>query len=76
MKHYHKQVCQEHPAKHDSNGNGEIVTAIRRFSGWLRIIKLCLEKGLQQMTPSEHKVVSWLVEHVAWVPSHWKLMSA
>ena len=49
------------------NGNGEVENAIRRFSGLLRTIKLCLEKRLQQRVPTDHKLMSWLVEHVAWI---------
>ena len=67
MRHYHEQVGQQHPAKYDSNGNGEVENAIRRFSGLLRTVKLCLEKRLQQRVPTDHKVMSWLVEHVAWI---------
>ena len=50
---------------YDSNANGEVENAIRRFSGQLRTAKLCLEKRLQQRVPTDHKVMSWLVEHVA-----------
>lgn len=44
MRHYHEQVGQEHQAKYDPNGNGEVENAIRSFSCLLRIKKLCLEK--------------------------------
>ena len=67
MRHYHEQIGQAHLAKYDSNGNGEVENAIRRFSGLLRTIKLCLGKRLQQRIPTDHKVMSWLVEHVAWI---------
>jgi hypothetical protein len=48
LRHYHEQIGQGHPAKYDSNANGEVGHAIRIFSGLLRTTKLCLEKGLQQ----------------------------
>jgi hypothetical protein len=67
MRHYHEQVGQEHPPVYDSNANGEVENAIRRCSGLLRTVKLCLEKRLQQRVPTDHKVMSWLVEHVAWI---------
>ncbi len=67
MKQYHDHVGQEHPPVYDSNANGEVEHAIRRSSGQLRTVKLCLEKRLQQRVPTDHKVMSWLVEHVAWV---------
>ena len=67
MRHYHEQVGQEHPPVYDSNANGEVENAIRRFSGQRRTAKLCLEKRLQHGGPTDHKVMSWLVEHVAWI---------
>ncbi len=67
MRHYHEQVSQEHIPDNDSNAIGDVENAIRRFSGLLRTVKLCLEKRLQQRVPTDHKVMSWLVEHVAWV---------
>ncbi len=36
MRHYHKQVGQEHPSVYDSNANGEVENATRRPSGQLR----------------------------------------
>ena len=67
MRHYHEQVGHTHHATYGSNGNGEVENAIRRFSGLLRTMKLCLEKRLQQRVPTDHKVMSWLVGHVAWI---------
>ena len=61
------QIFNEHPARYDSAGNGEVENAIRRFTGLLRTLKLCLEKRLQRRIPSEHKLMSWLVEHAAWI---------
>ena len=56
-----------HPPKYGSNADGEVGNAIRRFSGLMRTSKLCLEKRLQQRSPTDHMVMSWLVEHVGWV---------
>ena len=62
-----EQVVQEHPAAYDSAGNGEVENAIRRFSGLLRTLKLCLEQRIQRRVPGEHKLMSWLVEFTAWL---------
>ncbi len=61
------QVLEEHPARYDSAGNGEVENAIRRFSGLLRTLKLCLERRLGHRVPTDHRIMSWLVEHTAWI---------
>ncbi len=60
------QVAEKSPAPHDSKGNGSIENAIRQVQGLLRTMKSCLEERLQCRIPSNHAVMWWLVEHVAW----------
>ena len=61
------QVAQEHPPPYDSRSNGSIENCIRQVQGHLRTMKFSFERKVQSKVPDGHIVLSWLVEHVAWL---------
>ncbi len=62
-----EQVMQEHSAKYDSQSNGEIEVGVRDIRGILTANKLCLEERIGRRIPTDHVLLTWLVEFAAWV---------
>ena len=62
-----EQITEEHSARYDSQSNGEIGVAVRDVKALLAANKLCLESRLGRHVPNEHAIMTWLVEHVAWI---------
>ena len=62
-----EQVGFEHPPPYDSRANGSVENACKLMKGQLRTMKLCLEQHLQKRIPEEHPLMSWMVEHSAWL---------
>ena len=62
-----EQVTEEHPARYDSKSAGDIEVAVRDVKGLLTANKLCLEDRIKRRIPTDHVLLTWLVEFVAWV---------
>ena len=61
------QVTLEHPPPYDPRSNGSVENGARLVKGHLRTMKSCLERKLRKKIPEEHPLMSWLVEHTAWL---------
>ena len=61
------QVTLEHPPPYDPRSNGSVENGVRLVKGHLRTMKSCLERKLRKKIPEEHPLMSWLVEHTAWL---------
>ena len=61
------QASFEHPPPYDSRSNGSIENAVRLFKGMLRTAKLALELRAGKRVPEQHAIVTWLIEHVAFL---------
>ena len=61
------QVTQEHPPPYDSRSNGSVENGVRLVKGHLRTMKSCLESKIRKKIPEQHPLMSWLVEHTAWL---------
>ena len=61
------QVASEHPPSYDSQSNGSIENAVKQVQGHLRTLKFSLEMRVKASVPATHAVVSWMVEHAAWL---------
>ncbi|MBV61870.1 MAG: hypothetical protein CMH65_11270 [Nevskiales bacterium] len=59
-------VQEEHPTAYDKGSNGLAEGAVKTVQGMTRTLKLDLENRLQRSIPSDHPLIHWLVEHVAW----------
>ena len=53
------------PPVHESESNGAIENGVKLFKGLLRVHLLALEKKIEGFIPSDHPVMSWLVECVS-----------
>ena len=62
-----EQIAHEHPPPYDSRANGSVENACRQLKGQLRTLTLGLEQRIQKRIPPEHPIMSWLVEHCAWL---------
>ena len=62
-----EQLQEENAVTYDSKSNGDAENAVKQVQKQLRTLKLCLEKRLQRRIPTSHPVVTWLVEHAAWL---------
>ena len=58
---------EEHAVPYDSNTNGDAENAVKQLQKQLRTVKLCLESRVRQRIPNQHPLLSWLVEHAAWM---------
>ena len=61
------QVTQEHPPRYDSRSNGSVENGVRLVKGHLRTMKSCPEMKIRKKIPEQHPLMSWLVEHTAWL---------
>ena len=61
------EVAREAPPAYDSRANGSIENAVKQVQGLLRTLKLSFEKCINGNTSDEHVVMSWMVEHVAFI---------
>ena len=59
-------VQDEHPMPYDKNGNGDIESAVKVFTGQFRTLKLCLERSFGAKLPNRHPALQWLVKYAAW----------
>ncbi len=62
-----QQATEEHGARYDSASMGEVESAVKQVQRMLRTLKLCLEDRLKRRIPTNHPVMTWLVEHTAWI---------
>ena len=62
-----EQVMDEQAVKYDSKSNGDAENAVKQVTKQLRTLKLCLEQRISKKIPTAHPVMTWLVEHAAWV---------
>ena len=53
------------PPPHESESNGSVENGVKLFKGMLRVHLLALERKLKGNIPSQHPVMTWLVECVA-----------
>jgi hypothetical protein len=60
-------VGEEHSAKYDSQSNGQAENAIRNVRGIFRTMRLCLEARIGKVIELDHPVLSWMLEHAAFV---------
>ena len=63
-----------HPGESQSNGLAERSVGV--WEDQFRTLKHALELRLKRRIPSEHPVISWLVEHTAWVLNKYHFDSA
>ena len=52
-------------ASHESESNGSVENGVKLCQGMLRVHSLALERKLKGNIPSQHPVMTWLVECVA-----------
>ena len=57
----------ESPPAYDPRANGSIENAVQVAKGVLRTVKLCLEARIERRIPDDHPLVTWMVEHAAWL---------
>ena len=62
-----EQIQEEQAVRYDSKTNGDAENAVKQVTGLLRTLKICLGKRLGVKIPSSHPIISWLVEHAAWL---------
>ena len=62
-----EQVMEEQAVKYDSKSNGDVENAVKQVTKQLRTLKLCLGKRISKKIPTAHPLLTWLVEHSAWV---------
>ena len=53
------------PPAEESQSNGSVENGVKLFKGLLRVHLAALERKVEGYIPSEHPLMSWLVEHVA-----------
>ena len=61
------QASFENPPTYDPRSNGSVENAVKQVKGMLRTCKSCLEARVGSRIPDEHPIMTWLVEHVAWI---------
>ena len=61
------QASFENPPTYDPRSNGSVENAVKQVKGMLRTCKSCLEAHVGGRIPDEHPLMTWLVEHVAWI---------
>ncbi len=61
------QASFENPPTYDPRSNGAVENAVKMIKGMLRTCKLGLEARIGGIIPDDHPVMTWLVEHVAWI---------
>ena len=62
-----EQVMDEQAVKYGSKSNGDAENAVKQVTKQLRTLKLCLERRIAKKIPTAHPLLTWLVEHAAWV---------
>ena len=62
-----EQVMEEHAVICDSKSNGDVENAVKQTTKLLRTLKLCLGKRIGKKIPMSHPLLTWLVEHAAWL---------
>ena len=58
---------EEQAVKHDSKSNGDVENAVKQVTNLLRTVKICLAKTISKKIPTSHPLLTWLVEHAAWL---------
>ena len=61
------QTMGEHPAPYDSKEHGAFENAVKQVQRLARTLKIALKRAISKCIPLEHPVISWLVEHAAFV---------
>ena len=62
-----EQIRDEQAVKYDSKTNGDAENAVKQVTKLLRTLKTCLEKRIGKKIPTSHPLLTWLVEHSAWL---------
>ena len=62
-----EQVLEEQAVRYDSKSNGDAENAVKQVTKLLRTLKLCLEERISKKIPTSHPLLTWLVEHAAWL---------
>ena len=62
-----EQASFENPPTYDPRSNGSVENAVKAVKGMLRTLKSGLEERMERKVPDDHPVMTWLVEHAAWI---------
>ena len=62
-----EQIQDEQAVKYDPESNGDVENAVKQATKLLRTLKICLEKRVGKKIPTSHPLLTWLVEHSAWL---------
>lgn len=62
-----EQVMGEQAAKYDPTSNGDAENAVKQVTKLLRPLKFCRVKASGKQIPMTHPLLTWLVEHTAWL---------
>ena len=61
------QASEAHPASYDSKHSGSVENAVKLVQGLVRTFKADVEKQIKKRIPATHPLMSWMVEHAAWI---------
>ena len=62
-----EQIMSEQGVEYDSKSNDDVGNAVKQVTNLLRTLKICLGKGIGKKIPASHPLLTWLVEHAAWL---------
>ena len=65
MRRFEVSAIPVESALHESESNGSVESGVKLFKGMLRVHLLALKRKLKGHIPSQHPVMTWLVECVA-----------
>ena len=62
-------IAPEHSSVGESASNGYAERGVQLFEDLLRTWKLALEIGTDRDIPIHHPLITWLIEHAAYIPN-------
>ena len=72
-KQYQCDMLFEHSPAHDPQSNGVAEKAVQDVMAQAHTLRLALEQRLQGRLEVSSPVIKWLVEHSAWMISHYRM---